>query len=120
MTKLEHPILVVDDDEDLRDTLQGILEDEGYGVVSAANGREALDYLRANDLPCMVLLDLMMPIMDGWEFIREQEADPALAQLPVVIITAAADGRVSALAPRTVLRKPVPFERLISTIQQHC
>jgi CheY-like chemotaxis protein len=120
MTKSEHAILVVDDDDDLRDTLQGILEAEGYDVVAAANGRDALDYLRSNPLPCLVLLDLMMPVMDGWEFLLKKEADPYLASLPVVVITAAGEANVRALAPRPVLPKPLSFERLMGAVEQHC
>jgi CheY-like chemotaxis protein len=120
MTNHTHAILVVDDDDDLRETLQTVLEAEGYEVASATNGRDALAYLRSNPLPCLVLLDLMMPIMDGWEFIQHQEADPKLADLVVIVVTAATDGRLNALAPRTVLPKPVPFERLLGAVEQHC
>src|SRR5579862_4602951 len=65
-------ILIVDDDPDIRDSLKEVLEDEGYEVNGVANGREALDYLRKSPRPCVILLDLMMPVMDGWQFRREQ------------------------------------------------
>ena len=66
-------ILIVDDDPDIRDSLKEVLEDEGYEVNGVANGREALDYLRKSPRPCVILLDLMMPVMDGWQFRKEQK-----------------------------------------------
>ena len=77
-------ILVVDDDPDIRDSLREVLEDEGYGTSCVANGREALDFLRSGKRPCVILLDLMMPVMDGWQFLEEQKRDPALAAIPVL------------------------------------
>jgi len=98
-----HLILVVDDDEDLRESFAGVLEDAGYEAASAGNGREALDFLRSSPPPCLVLLDLMMPVMDGLSFITEKEADSELANIPVVVITAAAGSRLRSIAPRPVL-----------------
>src|SRR5205814_8831977 len=83
-------ILVVDDDPDIRDSLREVLEDEGYDVSCVGNGREALDHLKAaSPRPCVILLDLMMPVMDGWQFRREQKKlEPELANIPLVVITA--------------------------------
>src|SRR5207249_387698 len=81
-------VLVVEDDFDLRDALVPILEYEGHRVVSAANGREALDWLHAMPPPSLILLDLMMPVMNGEEFRAEQLRDPALASIPGVILSA--------------------------------
>ena len=73
-------ILVVDDDPDIRDSLREVLEDEGYEVACVGNGREALDHLKtANPRPCVILLDLMMPVMDGWQFRKEQKQDAEIA-----------------------------------------
>src|SRR4051794_28574938 len=85
-------ILVVDDDPDLRDTLGQILEDEGYSVAAASNGREALAYLRERPAPSLILLDLMMPVMDGWQFRSEQRLDSVLAKIPVLVISASGTG----------------------------
>jgi CheY-like chemotaxis protein len=115
-----HRILVVDDDVDLRETLVEALELRGYEVASAGNGREALDLLLADQAPpCLILLDVMMPVMDGFEFRRCMRADPRLAGIPVVVITAGGRGGLEALeAP--VLAKPVTLSGLISTVREHC
>src|SRR5437879_6509382 len=85
-------ILVVEDDTATRDALSLILEAEGFGVMGAANGQEALDQLRGSRRPDLILLDLMMPVMDGWQFRRAQAQDPALSAIPVVVLSA--DGNV--------------------------
>lgn len=82
-------ILLVDDDIDLCDTLADILSVSGYAVACAHDGREALLELRSHARPALILLDIMMPVMDGWQFRAEQLADPAVAQIPVVVLTAA-------------------------------
>src|SRR5690349_1561300 len=79
-----HPILIVEDDADLRDMMAQLLLLEGFDAYAVANGREALDYLHHADAPNLILLDLMMPVMDGWEFRREQQRDPQLAGVPVI------------------------------------
>ena len=80
---------MVDDDPDIRDSLREVLEDEGYEVACVGNGREALDHLKtASPRPCVILLDLMMPVMDGWQFRREQKQDADIADIPLVVITA--------------------------------
>ena len=99
-----------------------VLRALGYDVATAANGQEALDQLRSGPgLPSLILLDLMMPVMDGWQFRDEQKQDPALSAIPVVVVSA--DGRVdekaSALGAAAYLRKPVEIEDLLATVQQH-
>src|SRR5689334_12220239 len=85
----KRPILIVDDDLDVREALAETLEDRGFNVVTAENGHDALRLLRTTNVrPSVILLDLMMPIMDGYTFLEEQRKDPALA-IPVAIITAA-------------------------------
>src|SRR6185436_16404183 len=88
-------VLVVDDDADIRETIAGVLEDEGYGVAGAKNGQEALTWLRApgSPRPQLILLELMMPVMSGPEFRAAQEADPSLHAIPVVIVSASQDAQ---------------------------
>jgi CheY-like chemotaxis protein len=115
-------ILVVDDDPDIRDSLREVLEDEGYEVACVGNGREALDHLKtANPRPCVILLDLMMPVMDGWQFRAEQLREPSIADVPVVCVTAVAEQseRIERLrAP--CLRKPVEFQALLDAVENAC
>jgi two-component system chemotaxis response regulator CheY len=101
-------VLIVDDAPDIRLILTVALTDVGYQVASAANGQEALVLLRdAAERPCVIVLDLMMPIMDGWTFLAEQQADEALAAIPVIILTAAPTTLEAAQArgARAVLQK---------------
>jgi CheY-like chemotaxis protein len=112
-------VLVVDDDPDIRDSLREVLEDEGYTVSSVANGREALDYLRSGKRPCVILLDLMMPIMDGWQFRREQKQDATIADIPLVVITATGKRPVLIDADELVM-KPLDLTRLFEAIDRYC
>jgi CheY-like chemotaxis protein len=112
-------ILVVDDDTDLREMLTQVLEEEGYDVVSLANGREALDYLRTEAPPSLVLLDLMMPVMDGWQFRAEQCRDEALARVPVLVISAGwIDPVRNELQGAECLRKPIDVDALLRAIRR--
>jgi CheY-like chemotaxis protein len=114
-------ILVVDDDPDIRESLREVLEDEGYSVSCVGNGREALDYLKtaASPRPCVILLDLMMPVMDGWQFRREQKQDPAIADIPLVVITATGKRPVLIDAAELVM-KPLDLNRLFEAIERYC
>jgi CheY-like chemotaxis protein len=117
-----HVVLVVEDDPDIRATLCEALEDNGYSAAGAANGAEALEYLRSGaESPCLILLDLMMPVMDGQTFRTEQRADPQLANIPVVVISAYRDVERQAndLAAE-FLQKPVRLETLLETARKHC
>jgi len=109
-------ILVVDDDADLRQTLQLLLNDSGYRVTAAANGRAALDQLLAGARPDLILLDLMMPEMNGWQFLERASADPRLASIPVVIMTARKATDSLPMPSREVIRKPFDYTALLSTI----
>src|SRR5262245_29278818 len=99
-------ILIIDDDDDMRQSLQEVLEEEGYGVYAARNGREARDLLHRIPTPNMVLLDLMMPVMSGWEFMQRVRESGELTRVPVVIISAS---RSPSLPPGALglLRKPM-------------
>jgi CheY-like chemotaxis protein len=110
-------ILVVDDDEDIRELLKDALEDAGYVVRVAENGREGLDSLQKLDHPCMVLLDLIMPVMTGNELYEAMQADPALASIPVVVSTS--DPR-RAPAGAELLNKPVDLRTLMRVVERHC
>jgi CheY-like chemotaxis protein len=114
--------MIVEDDLAIREALTEILEDEGYQVTGAANGQEAIQALRGNTPPCLILLDLMMPVMNGWQFRAEQKQDPALAPVPVVIISADSDLRTKATTLEAVdfLQKPIQLTRLLDTVEQFC
>jgi chemosensory pili system protein ChpA (sensor histidine kinase/response regulator) len=109
-------ILVVDDDADLRETLQMLLEDTGFSVAASANGRAALEHLRGGARPRLILLDLMMPEMNGWQFLGHLRADAALAGIPVIVMTA----RKAADLPREdVLYKPFGRDELLDAIGRY-
>lgn len=117
----EAAVLLVDDDFDLRETLADILSDEGYAVAGAADGLEALEWLRANPAPRLVLLDMMMPRCDGAEFRERQRQDPTIAGIPVVLLTA--DPRVAQRLRHPVdghLVKPVAIGDLLATVRRYC
>lgn len=109
-------ILVVDDDADLRQTLQALLDDSGYQVTAVASGQAALDQLSAGARPNLILLDLMMPEMNGWQFLERAGADSTLASIPVVVMTARQAADSLPVLPKEVLRKPFDYDSLIGTI----
>jgi CheY-like chemotaxis protein len=116
-------ILVIDDDEDIRESVVEILEDQGYPAVGAQHGGEALELLhRTNPVPCLILLDLMMPVMDGAEFRSKQLEDPAISGIPVVVISAYHDveQKAQGLQSAGTLRKPIQLKALLSTVQKFC
>jgi CheY-like chemotaxis protein len=119
---MEHAVLVVDDDRDIRDSLIEMLEAHGYRAAGAANGREALALLETSPHPpCLILLDLMMPVMDGRGFREEQLKHPAWAQIPVVVISAYSDAQAQARAlDLECLRKPLGLRPLIEVVRRHC
>jgi CheY-like chemotaxis protein len=112
-------VLVVEDDEDIRDVLATILHEAGYGVIIARNGEEALQRLRSGTArPCVILLDLWMPVMDGWQFREAQRKDSSLADIPVVALSG--DGEAHALDAAAYLRKPIQFNPFVRTIERFC
>ncbi len=114
-------VLFVEDATDLREALTALLQMKGYRVGWAANGQEALDYLRATELPGLILLDLGTPEMDGFHFRHEQRRDPALASIPVVLVSAAEDLPRAAtdLDAAGYLKKPVALHELVQAIEQY-
>ena len=119
---MEHLILVVDDDRDIRDSLIETLEDHGFRATGAANGAEALDVLRKSpERPSLILLDLMMPVMDGPGFREEQLKNPSWAEIPVVVISAYSDAEVRARSlDAECMRKPLAIRPLIDMVRRHC
>ena len=115
-------VLIVDDDADVREDYAELLREEGYQVMTAANGREALEQLEATTAPSLILLDLKMPVMDGWKFHRKLAEDPALSHVPVVLLSGSSDvyEEASRLAADDFLLKPVPVRELLGTVEQYC
>lgn len=118
----EHSILVVDDQTDSSDAVGLMLEHHGLKVRIAHNGEEALAVLQRGLRPCLVVVDLMMPKMDGWEFRQRQLSDPQFATIPVVMMSGYPNAQkaASTLGVRTVLKKPLSPDRLLSLVNRHC
>jgi CheY-like chemotaxis protein len=114
-------VLVVEDDADMLDTFVQVLEAAGYRASGAANGVEALALLRNGLRPAAILLDLMMPEMTGWEFREEQLRDPALASLPVIVVSAAGPlAERESLRASAFLSKPLDLHSLLDALQNVC
>jgi CheY-like chemotaxis protein len=112
-------VLLIDDDEDLHDSIADLLRQRGYAVATAEDGREALAIMARTRMPCIVLLDLVMPGMDGWKFLAVVQGDPALATIPVVIASAHA----ATHAPTGIagfLHKPFDLAELLRVVAEHC
>jgi CheY-like chemotaxis protein len=120
MTEADKIVLVVDDDDDLRATLCEALESEGYRAAAAADGAQALAYLRAFPRPCVILLDLMMPNMNGWQFRAEQMRDPQLAEICTVVMTANANVQGAPIQADHFLWKPVGLNQILEAIEECC
>jgi CheY-like chemotaxis protein len=114
------PVLIVEDDVELRDMMAQLLTLEGFVATAVANGHEALEYLRKGDRPDIILLDLMMPVMDGWEFRRKQQSDPTLATVPVVVLSALDHRRAAEVDAVAFLKKPLDFDRLLELVRRYC
>lgn len=114
-------MLIVDDDADIRETISLALEDEGYDVVSAVNGADALRHLReSKQAPHLILLDLMMPVMDGVEFRTKQREDTHLSGIPVIVITASGNAKekTQALEVQEIIKKPIALHTLLETVRR--
>jgi CheY-like chemotaxis protein len=114
--------MIVDDDHDVREALREVLQDHGYEVVEAGNGQDALVMLRGEGpRPCLILLDIMMPVMDGWQFRAAQRDDPSLSAIPVVVLTAhGANGETGEMTPTAYLKKPIQLPPLLATVARYC
>ena len=113
-------ILVVDDDSAIREALADLLADKGYDVSLAANGQQALEICRSRSAPDLIFLDLMMPVMNGAEFIREKDADPELSHVPVCVMTAFAASAEIPFTTALVLRKPLGSADLFAVVKRFC
>ena len=114
-------VLIVEDNDATREALSLLLQTGGYTTAEAANGREALVYLRSHEPPRLVLLDLMMPVMDGWQFRAEQRRDPRLANVPVIVCSAqgGVEQRAGSLEAACYLNKPVEVEELLAVVRRY-
>ena len=114
-------ILVIEDNADIRDALGEALETEGYNVTTAGNGEEGLAKLRGLNHPCLVLLDLMMPVMNGLEFLSACRKDDVLGSIPVVMVTAyEALALQQAKSAAAVVRKPIDLDQLLAFVKNYC
>ena len=111
-------VLIVDDDEDIRETVQLALQLDNHTTALAAHGGEALDWLRQHRRPCLILLDLMMPVVDGWQVIEQLRRDDRFAGVPVVVITAF-NRDLGSAAALPVLRKPIELGDLLSVTNSY-
>jgi CheY-like chemotaxis protein len=116
------PVLLVEDDASLRDAMLIELQSVGLRVMTAANGEEALAVARDGPRPSVIVLDLNMPVMDGWQFRAKQILDPRLADIPVIVLTARgdADRQARSLGVAAALSKPVDLDRLHEALAAHC
>ncbi|WP_437757669.1 response regulator [Sorangium sp. So ce1389] len=112
-------ILVIEDDQGVMGALVDVLSAEGYEVMTAANGAEALARLREGPTPALIVLDLMTPVMDGYAFRAEQLRTPAIAGIPVVVFTAGAAPRAAELGHVDILKKPVRLGALLDVIGRY-
>ncbi|GAB4516904.1 MAG: response regulator [Haliangiales bacterium] len=115
-------VLLVEDNDDIRENLSEILEDEGYEVIAAENGQVALDLLERTTPPSVIVLDLMMPIMNGWQLRSALLERPAFAKLPVILLSARTDVNTTAKALGVVagLRKPISLPNLLQLVKNVC
>lgn len=117
----EKRIMIIEDDPDVRSMISILLSLEGYDVVPAEHGRRALDLLRGGERPDLILIDLIMPVMDGWHFRAEQVRDPELAPIPAVVISGG--DRIAehtrSLGAADYLRKPIDAEVLLATVRRY-
>jgi CheY-like chemotaxis protein len=119
----KQPVLLIEDDREIRSALSDLLAEDGYAVDTAENGQRALDYLgHSMYLPCLILLDVMMPVMDGYAFRAEQIKNPHWAKIPTVMITA--DGHIQTKAQNMGLKdylpKPIDFDQLLDLTSRYC
>jgi len=113
-------VLVVDDDRDLTRLMSKFLRLEGFDAAEASNGLEALTYLRGGGDANVILLDLRMPVMDGWAFRREQREDPALATIPVVVLSGIEGDHAQDLGAAAAFHKPVSFPDVVDALRRLC
>jgi two-component system, chemotaxis family, chemotaxis protein CheY len=114
----EHPILVVEDDNDVRDAMVQVLQSEGYAAIPAVDGRDALERIEDGLAPCVILLDLMMPRMDGWQFIEEHRR--RRSKTPIIVVSAYGSSDRLRSAGVEYMRKPVDIDALLVLVGRYC
>lgn len=112
-------VLIVEDDESIRETLRLALEFNGCDVFTAENGRKGVDLLHRIARPCLILLDLMMPVMNGWGFVDTVGQDPALASIPIVVVTAYGEG-AKPIKAREIISKPIELDAFFNVVSRYC
>jgi CheY-like chemotaxis protein len=118
MTNPNHTVLIVEDEEDLRELMRDALQMRGYTVVTAEEGTDALRKIDDIGRPCLILLDLLMPGMNGWDFFDKVRERPELASVPVIIHSSASSR--APLGATRVLQKPLAFESLLTVVAEYC
>jgi len=115
-------ILIIDDEYDIRETLKDILEVSGYRVITAAHGEAGLKALEDEEKPGLIFLDLMMPRMNGFEFMERKDATPEYREIPVVVISAdsAAETKAKSMNVNGCLKKPIHLDSLLEVAQKYC
>jgi CheY-like chemotaxis protein len=115
-------VLLVEDDQDTRDVVRLMLEHAGYPVVTASNGEEALTYLKNNEHPCLILLDMVMPLMNGRQLLAALRRSDTLAPLPVVVVSATPEDMLEngVRASQGFVRKPIDFDVLLKFVSKYC
>jgi CheY-like chemotaxis protein len=114
-----HSVLIIEDEEFIRENLQLFLELEGYSVLTAGNGQEGLGYLRKMTPPCLILLDLLMPVMDGREFLEAKATEKSLSSIPVCVVSGVAS-RPDLPGVAAFVPKPIDLKRLLEVIRHYC
>jgi CheY-like chemotaxis protein len=113
-------VAIIEDDSEFRNMLRELLEEEQYRVVAVANGAEALETLRGETTPNVILLDVSMPVMDGFDFLRFRNDDPQLAAVPVVLVTNAKPHERPTIGVNDVVRKPIDIDEILFAIKRYC
>lgn len=113
-------VAIIEDDSEFRDMLRDLLEEQQYRVVAVANGAEALEALRGDVVPNVILLDVSMPVMDGFDFLRFRNEDPRLAAVPVVLVTNAKPHERPTIGVNVVVRKPIDIDEILFAIKRYC
>ena len=113
-------VAIIEDDSEFRNMLRELLEEEQYRVVAVANGAEALEKLRGDTVPNVILLDVSMPVMDGFDFLRFRNDDPQLSQVPVVLVTNAKPHERPTIGVNDVVRKPIDIDEILFAIKRYC
>lgn len=120
MVPIEDIVLVIDDEDEARTLMLEVLEHEGFKALGFPNGAEALAYLNQAQEPCLIVLDLLMPVMDGPKFRATLLREPRFAKIPVIVVTALDASRAAGMGALRVFRKPIDLNSLLDVVRQNC